>query len=110
MGGKVETGGWYSSLCREETGVKHWGGKCPKKGGGRCLLQSGVWADVWVVCVVCVVQMTCCTCFTTIFDVKQVLQGEERYDTLISLRKHKCVEISASVGDLILHFGTAQFN
>ena len=69
-------------------------------------MSAAVWADVWAICVV---QMTCCTCFTTIFDVKQVLQGEERYDTL-SLRKHKCVEISASVGDLIHHAGTAQFN
>ena len=84
---------------QEETGGRHWGGKCPKKGA----------ADVWPVFVVCVVQMTCFTCFTTIFDVKQVLQEEERYDTL-SLRKHKCVEISGSVGDLIHHAGTAQFN
>ena len=67
----------------------------PKKGA----------ADVWAVFVVCVVQMTCFTCFTTIFDVKQVLQ--ERYDTL-SLRKHKCVEISASVGGFILHAGMKQ--
>ena len=66
----------------------------PKKGA----------ADVWAVFVVCVVQMTCFTCFTTIFDVKQVLQEEERYDTL-SLRKHKCVEISASVRGLTLQDG-----